>query len=300
MLICMHKLLSHQIQFLSFRPMVGSCMSQRNILIRWTSQNIQNVKIDISTNNGTSWNNIISSTPASSGQANWLIPVQFSSDECLIRICDVQTQTICDESDNTFIIQPVSSVTVISPNGGEFWLIGSTQDINWTSEAVTDVRIDLSLNNGASWTSIVDSTPSIGIYSWEVSPATTSALCLIKITNLANETVFDISDDVFQIDILPSVNEQFSGIPENYTLIQNYPNPFNPLTKIYYGVPQKSYVELKVFDLIGNEIKSLVSEEKIAGYHSVSFDASNYNSGVYFYQLQAGPFVETKKMVLMK
>jgi hypothetical protein len=90
------------------------------------------------------------------------------------------------------------------------------------------------------------------------------------------------------------------GIPSKYELSQNYPNPFNPLTKIKYSVPQYSNIILKVFDLLGNEIETLVNEEKPAGTYELTWSAASLPSGVYFYQLRAGSFVETKKMMLMK
>jgi len=97
-------------------------------------------------------------------------------------------------------------------------------------------------------------------------------------------------------------NEVFVEIPglSDFTLYQNYPNPFNPNTKIKYSVPQPSDVNIKVVNILGNEIATLVNKEKPAGSYEVEFDASGIPSGVYFYQLKAGSFVETKKMVLMK
>jgi len=83
-------------------------------------------------------------------------------------------------------------------------------------------------------------------------------------------------------------------------LIQNYPNPFNPATTIKYSIPELSFVILKVYDVLGNEIAILVNEEKPIGNYEVEFDATTLPSGIYFYRLQAGSFVETKKMVLMK
>jgi hypothetical protein len=88
--------------------------------------------------------------------------------------------------------------------------------------------------------------------------------------------------------------------PEEFALLQNYPNPFNPNTTIKYRLPEKSSVTLKVFDVIGKEIATLVNEEKSAGSFEVEFNAEILTSGVYFYRLQAGSFVETKKMVLIK
>ncbi|MHB8338354.1 MAG: right-handed parallel beta-helix repeat-containing protein, partial [Ignavibacteriaceae bacterium] len=85
-----------------------------------------------------------------------------------------------------------------------------------------------------------------------------------------------------------------------YELIANYPNPFNPSTIISYQIPKDGLVTLKVFDALGREVKTLVNEFKSQGKYSVSFDASNLTSGVYFYQLKAGDFVSIKKMILMK
>ena len=88
--------------------------------------------------------------------------------------------------------------------------------------------------------------------------------------------------------------------PGSYYLAQNYPNPFNPSTKIKYSIPQLSQVTLKIFNALGEEIATLVNEEKVAGYYSVEFNAATLPSGVYFYRIQAGEFVQTKKMILIK
>ena len=85
-----------------------------------------------------------------------------------------------------------------------------------------------------------------------------------------------------------------------YSLSQNYPNPFNPSTKIQFRIAEFGLVNLKVFDVLGNEVATLVNEEKPAGTYEVDFDASKLTSGLYFYKLQAGGFVQTKKMILLR
>lgn len=89
-------------------------------------------------------------------------------------------------------------------------------------------------------------------------------------------------------------------IPNDFTLYQNYPNPFNSLTTINYKIPKEINVTIKIFDCIGNEIKTLVREIKKQGYYAVEFDASNLTSGIYFYQLKTDEFISTKKMVLLR
>jgi len=88
--------------------------------------------------------------------------------------------------------------------------------------------------------------------------------------------------------------------PTTYTLDQNYPNPFNPLTTIFYSLPESKHVRLVVYDMLGRDVGTLVDANQDAGYKSVSYDASHLPSGVYFYRLQAGNFVDLKKMILMK
>ncbi len=100
--------------------------------------------------------------------------------------------------------------------------------------------------------------------------------------------------------------ESATGIKEdeqalfNFELNQNYPNPFNPTTKISWQSPISGYQTLKVYDVLGNEVVTLVNEYKSAGSYEVYFNASNLSSGIYFYQLKASEFVETKKLTLMK
>ncbi len=86
----------------------------------------------------------------------------------------------------------------------------------------------------------------------------------------------------------------------NYTLNQNYPNPFNPTTKISYSIPQSGFVQLNVYDALGNVVKTLVNESKDAGYYDIEFNASGLTSGIYFYQIKSCNFSETKKLVIMK
>ena len=95
-------------------------------------------------------------------------------------------------------------------------------------------------------------------------------------------------------------NQTVRSIPENYHLTQNYPNPFNPTTKISYSIPQPGFVSLKVYNTLGQEVSTLVSEFKRPGNYEASFNASQLASGVYFYKIQAGTFAEVKKMLLLK
>jgi photosystem II stability/assembly factor-like uncharacterized protein len=88
--------------------------------------------------------------------------------------------------------------------------------------------------------------------------------------------------------------------PVSFKLYQNYPNPFNPVTKIYYELPENSYIKLSVYDVLGREVTSLVDGEMPRGKHESDWNASGLSSGVYFYKIEAGTYTQTKKMVLLK
>ena len=101
-------------------------------------------------------------------------------------------------------------------------------------------------------------------------------------------------------EIPTSIGILNSNFPTRFELKQNYPNPFNPSTTIRYAVSSRQYVTLKIYDVLGNEVAILVNEEKPIGSYEVEFDATTLPSGIYFYRLQAGSFVETKKMLLLR
>jgi hypothetical protein len=96
------------------------------------------------------------------------------------------------------------------------------------------------------------------------------------------------------------VDHQGGDPPERFSLMQNYPNPFNPSTTIRYALSSRSLVTLSVFNTLGQQVAPLVNETQDAGYHEVKFDGSNMASGMYFYRIQAGSFVQTKKLLLLR
>lgn len=100
------------------------------------------------------------------------------------------------------------------------------------------------------------------------------------------------------------INSAPPSLPIDYKLFQNYPNPFNPKTTIQYSIPDKCQVSIKVYDLLGSEVATLIDEEKLPGKHELSWNAAtgtnSLTSGVYFYRIQAGSYLETKKMILLK
>ena len=171
--------------------------------------------------------------------------------------------------------------------------------------ATTSKEISILLNDGSgNFESIVACIPAGG------NTFSGDALTILH-SNLNNDNLSDIvvltQSDSFYIyynagwvpTSIRQSDEEILSV-RDYELSQNYPNPFNPSTTIRYSVPERSNVVLKIYDILGSEVSTLVNEDKDAGIYSVNFNASHLASGIYFYRLHAGSFVETKKMILMK
>ena len=107
-------------------------------------------------------------------------------------------------------------------------------------------------------------------------------------------------DNICQLSTITGVTPISMTIPDEYSLSQNYPNPFNPTTKINFALPKQGFVTLKIYDVLGREVRTLVNEVKSAGQYSVDFNASEFASGVYFYKLETNGFNDVKRMMLIK
>jgi hypothetical protein len=170
--------------------------------ITWTSTgSITNVKLEYSTNNGSSWNTITAST-TNSGSYNWTVP-DTPSTTCVVRITDTASSAT-DTSDTIFTITAQRTITVTTPNGGQRWFIDSTYDITWSSTgSISKVMIEYSTNSGSSWTTITSSTSNTGTYNWTI-PNTPSSNCQVRVSDTSGPAA-DVSNSVFTIDPYPTV-----------------------------------------------------------------------------------------------
>jgi hypothetical protein len=188
-----------------------------------------------------------------------------------------------------------------------FWTICRT-------EAGKDFgKVELSKNRGKTWIEVLSLDESshaewsAGQNVWfkkDVdlsSYATDTILIRFRLVSDASTSKFGwLIDDITLSPVVTAVAEDFSGIPVEYSLKQNFPNPFNPSTKIQYALKEAGFVTVKVYDVLGKEIRNVVNTRQEAGWHAVEFDGSKLPSGVYIYQLQVNNYVETKKMLLIK
>lgn len=193
-------------------------------------------------------------------------------------------------------------ISAVSPNGGEVWTRGDVEVIRWETNVQENVYVDLLQDN--SFLMALDTLPGGDqAYSWEIpTDILAGENYSVQITSESNSDLFGVSENEFTIlayhtGIEEPENQQISG----NSLDQNFPNPFSEITKISYTVHKANHVNLKVYNMIGEEIFTLVNEYQDAGTYSQDFDAHQLTGGVYFYELKVGnDFVETKKMILAK
>jgi len=150
-----------------------------------------------------------------------------------------------------------------------------------------------------------DFDPATGMLYWTTFNSTSGELRSVNVSTGNSTLITTWSADVISFGIFGdcgavNVEQTSNEVPSEYRLSQNYPNPFNPSTNIEYSIPSESFVELKVYDILGNEVAVLVNEQQQAGVYRADFIADNLPSGIYFYTLQAGSFVKSKKMILLK
>jgi len=220
-------------------------------------------------------------------------------------------------------LNPSSSVTV-SINGPDSLLINQTADYSITisggplNAAGTDIAAssgtlspssnDLTVQNGE-LTHVSPKAPASGVVTFNFKYTAPSASGEQIIYANGNSVNFNGQNAGDEWNFAPNktikIVSSISGIENetsvfDYTLKQNYPNPFNPTTTIEYSVPKESFITIKVFNLTGKEITTLVNGEKPAGNYSLIFKAISLPSGIYFYKMIAGNFVSIKKFILIK
>ncbi|HKJ80577.1 MAG TPA: aryl-sulfate sulfotransferase, partial [Ignavibacteriaceae bacterium] len=272
--------------------------------ITWTSSGVDSVNIDYSVDGGATWNNIVSDYPADSGHYQWIVPAALSKN-CKVKIgiadsLSIHENVVCDSAftiDSSLSVQLLSFTSQVS--------FGTIQ-LNWT--------VAKEVNNSG-----FEVQRKLGIESWQgvgfvqsngdsKSPVSYSFSDNLDTTAYVGKAYYRLK----QIDLsgsaqyLKQIEMDLDLTPETYVLYNNYPNPFNPATVIKYSLPEDSRVIVKVYNVIGQLIKTLLNSDQTTGDHRVVFDGSNQASGVYFAVLKAESldgrqsFTAAKKMMLLK
>jgi len=164
----------------------------------WSVGNVGPVRIEFSSDDGKTWE-VVAAETENDGRFTWVVP-DVNSTTCYIRISEADDGIPSDTSDRAFIISHVAVIFVTSPNGGEEWPVGTTQEITWLTGSVPvgDVRIEYTTDSGLNWMEIVDRTENDGVYEWEI-PDTPSTECLVRISEADDGDPVDRSDALFSI-----------------------------------------------------------------------------------------------------
>jgi hypothetical protein len=185
-------------------------------------------------------------------------------------------------------------------NGGTTWSSQSSGTINvlWNVTHIDANNVTASGSDGT----IIKTTDS-GTTWTQQSSGTSNYLQGISFTDINNGVAVGVQGTILRTTnggVTFVEEEDIDGVPTDFLLLQNFPNPFNPSTNIKYSIPEASFVQLKVYDVLGNEVAILINEAQSMGNYKTDFTGINITSGIYFYTLRAGSFVQTKKMLLLK
>lgn len=255
------------------------------------------VRIELSTDNGSTWMTIANRIAPGTERMIWTVP-HTPSPQCFIRVIDENDPSRTDRNNSPFAIVSSKSLTLISPVGGEVLSAGSAHSIRWSALDVAGVRIEFSLDNGTTWQSIVDRAPNTGMYVWVV-PGTPTLGGRMRLIDVDEPLIYDMSPGSFVIQASTDVNRP--GLPATMALYQNHPNPFRPETTLRFRLSRPEIVRLIVTDLLGREIARLIDGEMLeAGDHSIAFTALGLTPGGYIYRLETAGGTQARKMLLLR
>jgi len=248
------------------------------------------VRIGLTTNGGTSWAYI--PTTGAVSTAGFTSGFAFSSDKTYGLVAGSTTGNTISRSTNggtTWASQTIPS-TVTGGYCNIRWVPG-TSVCYVVNSSTTASQCYKSTNNGSTWTTLTVPSGIVSITNFEL---VYTGGTVYAYAAAADGSVLKL------VDVITGVENGSTNVASSYRLEQNYPNPFNPETTIDYYLPKASFVSLKVYDILGNNVATLVSENKVEGNHSTAFDASRLSSGVYTYVINAGGFTQSKRMMLVK
>ncbi len=215
--------------------------SQQNIT--WTSSNVGNIKIEISTDNGTTWSTIISSVAAAAGTYSYTVTAN-TSNQCIIRLTDLALPTLTSLNTGSFTIY---DIVVTSPNGGENWMCGTAHNITWQSSQISFVKIELTTDEGNNWILIApNANAESHSYQWIIPPYPISSKCRIRITDASGPVSTDMSDGDFTLTpnngtygqnaitlLSPNGGEKWAGGTTQYIVFRK--NAFFPSVRLEYS-----------------------------------------------------------------
>ena len=200
----------------------------------------------------------------------------------------------------------MTTATTNTINCSAYELISLEFDNDWNAiDAQDSAIVEYSTDGGTSWTALISWGGTDVRNSHEVkSMPNATGMANVKVRFRSEQPGWDWWWTIDNVCVKGSpasgITQNGNNIPTEYALSQNYPNPFNPTTNIKFDLPKQGLVSLKVYDVIGKEVATLVNEVKSAGSYNVDFNGTNLSSGVYFYRLETDNFIDVKRMILIK
>jgi hypothetical protein len=275
---------------------VGSAQS-----IRWTSANVNTMKIEYTTNDGTTWSVLAAAAAAAPGSYTWTVP-STPSPICRVRVTDADVYWSTDRSDAVFTISTQPTLALTAPNGGEAWKTGTVQNIRWNSSGVNTVRIELSTDNGLNWMAppVVNSmSAASGTYQWTV-PNNVSQRCIVRITDMDNTAVTDISNGSFSIVSATNAVGEAGAAPTSISIEATYPNPARGESMIAFSLAHSAHARLEVFDAAGALVATVLDEDRAQGRHLVPWSTSGLPAGVYLCTLRAASSLVSTPIIVTR
>ena len=272
--------------------------------ITWeTTGTVENVKIELTTDNGDTWDSVTSELP-NTGTYAWTVPM-VSSDSCKIKVSDVLSGGPSDESDSVFKIIDMRRVTITSPNGGEEFVVGTRGEVSWnTLGIIENVKIEFSEDNGDNWIIFTSKATNSGTYTFYI-PDKVSNTCLIRVSDATETNISDICDANFSIHN-PNIEIIYqNGIPKTNSLINFGPNPVRNNLAINFCLATSENVSIDIYSLKGRLIKCLANEKLQAGYYKVLWNTKEdsgqkISTGQYIMKMRIGKKVFNRILTIVK
>lgn len=292
-----------------------------SVPIYWGSSLTGNVNIELSTNNGSTWQTIQNNVNAQTRTYNWTVPYVSTAIQSKIRIIDSSNPNVGDTTNNSFsIILNLNTFSSVSPPSLTRIEVGpsltETQRFAWRSAGTnptityklklrklgTTIDYVFPANNNGSDTAVDVRKSLLDSVAATMGTTGDSVRCSWRAWgyNGYDSSASDNSLILTLVRTSVGINVTSTNVPEKFSLENNYPNPFNPSTKIKFDIAKLTFTELAIYDASGREVGMLVNENLSPGSYEFTFDASNLPSGAYFYRLKTAEFAETKRMILVK
>jgi hypothetical protein len=262
----------------------------------------RSIYLGTSMNSGsyTEYNNATAQLSATSKSFNFTLQMSSPTDPQARLFVNLGLSNINVYMDNIALREHdnVKSISLTAPLKDSVLSGNSKYKIIWNTQNISTIHLYYKFWNSSTWVPISQNINAVlGNYSWTVPNVDDS--CQIKIVDASDNSVCAFSE-MFQIHNITYVQDDQSVLPKDHYISQNYPNPFNPSTVIKYQLPNAGRVSIKIYNILGKEVMTLVDEFLKEGYYQVKFDASTLPSGIYIYQLRTNNFVSSKKMMLVK